>query len=403
MSKMESAPLSLICEVNPRFSKEQRPAADAEVTFIPMAAIDETLAEITTPQIRRYSEVSKGFTAFREADVLFAKITPCMENGKAAIARNLRNGMGFGSTEFHVLRTGPTVLPEWIYFYIRQPDFRRRAKASFRGASGQQRVPADFLENEGIPLAPISEQRRIVDILSHANGIVQLQRQAADRAREIIPALFLDMFGDPATNLMGWPMVEVGQFVSRFQGGKNFRAAGSEEEAGRFRILKVSAVTYGAFKPEESKLVPRDYLPPSDHLVRAGDLLFSRANTVELVGATAYVSSTPNDIVLPDKLWRFIWNKAFKTEPLFVWALFQTRAIRRDLGRLATGTSGSMKNISQAKLLRLRVPMPPYAAQRLFADRLEACLVIQAGSMVATQHSEALFQSLLHRAFSGML
>src|SRR5690606_38553705 len=99
--------------------------ADTEVSFVPMAAVDEVFGRITEAEVRRYRDVRRGFTPFVNGDILFAKITPSMENGKAAIASDLVNGIGFGSTEFHVLRPGPLVLPEWIFALIRRPDFLR--------------------------------------------------------------------------------------------------------------------------------------------------------------------------------------------------------------------------------------------------------------------------------------
>jgi len=132
-----------ICEINPTGSAMGLSRHDA-VSFIPMAAVDDAYGEIATFEDKLLSEVAKGFTSFAENDVLFAKITPCMENGKAAIARGLTNQVGFGSTEFHVLRCREAVLPEYIYYFVRQPRFRDIAKRFFTGSGGQQRVPTDF-------------------------------------------------------------------------------------------------------------------------------------------------------------------------------------------------------------------------------------------------------------------
>lgn len=98
------ARLTDVCELNPRLAADERPDDDLDVTFVPMAAVDEHRGVIAKPEIRKYREVAKGYTAFSEGDVLFAKVRPCMENGKAAVARNLVNGLGFGSSKFHVLK-----------------------------------------------------------------------------------------------------------------------------------------------------------------------------------------------------------------------------------------------------------------------------------------------------------
>ncbi len=152
-----------IAEINPR-DPEIREIPDAtEVTFVPMAAVDAFRGVIAHPQRKKIGEVRRGYTPFREGDVLFAKITPSMENGKAAIAHRLYNGLGFGSTEFHILRPRRgVVLSEWLFYYVRQEGLRQEARASFTGTAGQLRVPARFLVGHPIPLAPLAEQRRIV-------------------------------------------------------------------------------------------------------------------------------------------------------------------------------------------------------------------------------------------------
>jgi type I restriction enzyme S subunit len=146
-----------------------------------MPAVDATEGAITKPQTRRFSEVRKGFTSFREDDVIMAKITPCMENGKAAIARHLINGQGFGSTEFHVFRSTGAVLPEFIYHFIRQDVYRRAAEAEMTGSVGQKRVPQSFLETTELPLPPLHEQIRIVRSLTELLMTVKASHEKLSR------------------------------------------------------------------------------------------------------------------------------------------------------------------------------------------------------------------------------
>lgn len=131
------------CELNP---KSQKLNDDLEVSFVPMQKVSEQSPLVDVTDIRTFAEVKKGFTAFAEGDVLFAKITPCMENGKAGIARNLRNGFGYGSTEFHVLRPFKPHYAEFLYSLVHLEVFRKHAANSFSGAVGHKRVPKDFFE-----------------------------------------------------------------------------------------------------------------------------------------------------------------------------------------------------------------------------------------------------------------
>ncbi len=177
-----------ICEVNPRIMRPEEFTDESSVSFVPMAAVDDVSGMIVEPQIRPVGEVWKGYTRFAENDVIFAKITPCMENGKAAIARNLANGLGLGSTEFHVLRSSGAVLPEWVFHFVRQNSFRGDAAARMTGTAGQLRVPAAFMKESFIPLAPLPEQHRIVEAIETQftrldAAVAALHRAKANLAR----------------------------------------------------------------------------------------------------------------------------------------------------------------------------------------------------------------------------
>jgi len=136
-------PMPNFIEINPSRRGKINLRSDDKVSFVPMRSLDETNGTIL-PENRLFSEVAKGFTYFLDGDVIFARITPCMENGKSAVVRNLVNGVGFGSTEFHVLRPRAMVLCEWIHLIVRHKDFRDDSAAHFKGTAGQQRVPDNF-------------------------------------------------------------------------------------------------------------------------------------------------------------------------------------------------------------------------------------------------------------------
>ena len=155
------ARLCMVTEVNPRLDKfagNDNPT----VSFVPMPAVGAGTGTIDVSRTRSLQDVKKGYRHFREGDVLFAKITPCMENGKMAIVPSLKYDLGFGSTEFHVLRPNRKISAQYIYWFVSSEQFRRDAQHNMTGAVGQRRVPAPYLAHQTIPVPPAREQSRIV-------------------------------------------------------------------------------------------------------------------------------------------------------------------------------------------------------------------------------------------------
>src|SRR5574340_34961 len=150
-----------VAEVNPRIDKSAIPD-DAPVSFVPMPAVGARNGSISVGETRPAVEVKKGFTSFLEGDVLFAKITPCMENGKMAVVPKLVNGYGFGSTEFHVLRPKSGMDAKYLYYYVSSQSFRSEAERYMTGAVGQKRVSTTYLKQCTIPVAPLDQQKRVV-------------------------------------------------------------------------------------------------------------------------------------------------------------------------------------------------------------------------------------------------
>ena len=155
--------LSDLAELNPRIDTNGLPG-DTRVSFVPMADVSEAGKWIGR-QVRCLDEVRVGYTPFADNDILFAKITPCMENGKGAHVQGLMNGIGFGSTEFHVLRAKADHSPRFIFHWLQAQSTRTRAIAFMGGSAGQQRVQASFFEHYKIPTIPAAEQPRIAAVL----------------------------------------------------------------------------------------------------------------------------------------------------------------------------------------------------------------------------------------------
>jgi len=258
-------------------------------------------------------------------------------------------------------------------------------------------------ESLEIPLPPLAEQKRIADILDKADGIRRKQDTITRQKQQLLQAEFIEMFGDPATNPKGWNCVPLSQIVRELVGGVSIAADADESSSTCYRVLKVSAVTWDDYRPNECKPVPTEYIPDPAHIVKKGDLLFSRANTTELVGAIAYVFETPPNLLLPDKLWRFVWNDEELIDPQYIWALFTTPAVKHEIGKRATGTSGSMKNISKEKLMAISIPVPPNDIQKRFGAFARSLHRLRTHGTNRDKLTSDLFNALVQKAFSGEL
>lgn len=333
-------------------------------------------------------------TRLREGDLLFVE-------GHANPQEVGRVALWDGSIpqcvhQNHLIRFRPNpdvLLSEYAARWFNAPPGAKHFQRSGKTTSGLNTISARTVRSAPTLLPPLDEQRRIAAILDHADGLRHRRRASIEWFEELVPTIYLDMFGDP-DEAVTHRSVRFGE-VAGLQGGRNL-VADDEDAKAPYRVLKISAVTTGVFKPAESKPLPIEYIPPAAHLVKPGDLLMSRANTTELVGAVAYVDSCPSNLALPDKIWRFVWHNPASV-PLYFWALLRTPTMRRRMSRLSSGTGGSMKNISKAKLEQLELPDVDIAQQREFERRIAAI------PYPTTAPIDELFASLQSRAFSGRL
>ena len=319
--------------------------------------------------------------------------------GKAASAKEDINA-GFGAF-CKILRPNTELVdPRYFANYFQTQKYRQIISNLAAGANINN-LKNEHLDDLKIPLPPLAEQRRIASILDQADELRQKRQQAIEKLDQLLQATFIDMFGDPVSNPKGWDLVKVGDIVDEFIGGKNIECP--DESDSDYKILKVSAVTSKVYKPNESKFAPNTFEPNPLAIVEKGDLLFSRANTTELVAATAYVWETPENIVLPDKLWKFSISDESKVNKLYLWDLFKNIEFRNELSKLSSGTSGSMKNISKGKLNELKMPLPPKELQDKFAE-FSTKLWEQIKTFQQSSYSlDSLFNSLQNQAFSGTL
>lgn len=170
-------PVADVCVVNPRKSELTGFGDSTLVSFVPMVDLGENEMFFVPKEKKRLDEVTTSYTYFKEGDVLLAKVTPCFQNGKAGIARGLHNGIGFGSSEFYVLRPGSDLIAEWVYIFMATPTFRAHATPQMTGTGGLQRVPRSVVESYRIPVPPVATQQAIVAEIAAEQSLVNANKQ----------------------------------------------------------------------------------------------------------------------------------------------------------------------------------------------------------------------------------
>jgi type I restriction enzyme S subunit len=290
--------------------------------------------------------------------------------------------------------------PTYLAYAWTTSEARAQIIAGARTTNGTYKVNQQVLEAIQLPLPALAEQHRIAAILNEADTLRRKRREAPGLLDELLRSAFLEMFGDPVTNPRGWPRRNLRTVISDIEPGWSVSGTDRPAASMEWGVLKVSAVSTGLFLPDENKMVqsPEFVKPPV--VPRRGDLLFSRANTRELVAATCLVDADVERVFLPDKLWRI---SCFAEVAVVEWLRFllANDGFRHTLTKHATKTSGSMLNVSQDKLLGLEAPVPPVADQRRFAALVWAAVEERSRVNCAVRAVDEMFDSLMHRAFAG--
>ncbi len=313
--------------------------------------------------------------------------------GNVAIAGiELCTNQGFKS-----LISGQNVHSKYLYHCIKK--FVPQLELLGNGATFKE-VSKRVVEDFEIPLPPLEEQKRIAAILDKADGVRQKREQAIKLADDFLRATFLEMFGDPVGNPKGWKKNKIKKGVLDITSGWSAIGGNIPCKSNEFGVLKISSVTSGIFKPEENKVVDCKIIPASKKLIRPkkGDLLFSRANTRELVAAICMVHQDYDNLFLPDKLWSIKLNHELLL-PEFFLILIQNEKVRELLTKQATGTSGSMLNISKNKFEETEIIFPEINVQKDFCNAFRKTMNLKAKLIKSNELANESFNSLSQKVF----
>ena len=285
---------------------------------------------------------------------------------------------------------------EKSYFVYAVQKKIEEMKTKTHGATMKHIVKKDF-ESTLIPFPSLKEQKEIATKLDKIRAAIARRKEELKLLDDLIKARFVEMFGNPASNNKGWDLKLIEDCLTSIDSGKSFVCDSSSRIGNKPGILKLSAVTYGVYNPNENKAMINDNDFISAAEVHDGDLLFTRKNTPELVGMAAYVESTAKSLMMPDLIFRLNTNK--NCNKIYLWKLINHELYRPMIIRAASGSAKSMSNISKERLGKIKIPLPPCDLQMKFANFVtqvdKSRFVIQK----ALDEAQLLFDSLMQEYF----
>lgn len=392
-----------VVQLNPRLPASIKLAPPQTVTFLGMASVSED-GLINKVESRAFDEVKKGFTYFEEGDVLLAKITPCFENGKATLARNLPHRVGFGSTEFHVLRPSSKIDARYMFYLVWNKTFRETGRSHMAGAAGQKRLQTDYLANFEIPLPPLDEQRRIAAVLDKADALRRQRQESLQLTEKLLQSVFLDMFVQNP-EAADWPTKTIEWMAKEGKGAIRTGPFGSQLLHSEFvdsgiAVLGIDNAVQNRFEWGRPRFItPEKYQKNlKRYKVFSGDLI------ITIMGTLGRCAIVPEDIpeAINTKHLCCITLDHKKCLPEFLHAcLLRHPDVLRQLGVRTKGAV--MPGLNMGIIKALEIQLPPLSLQEKFKKNVSAVKKTRIDSEESQQSLEDFFGSIQQRAFRGEL
>ncbi|MFB9145945.1 restriction endonuclease subunit S [Halomonas alkalicola] len=401
-----STTLGELCELNPK----QKLDDELEVGFMPMTGVPTTFHEKPEFETRKWEAVKKGYTQFKDGDVLFAKITPCFENGKATVVEGFPCGWGAGSTEYHVLRPRAEVVdPRLLLAFVRTKDFLNNGELNMSGSVGHKRVPKDFIASYSFPLMPKEEQKLIADKLDELLAQVNNLKTRLDaipailkRFRQsVLAAAVSGSLTDGwrgAPELTGWEDVYLGDVIEKPRYGTSSKS----QKHGDVPVLRMGNLQQGEI--DWGDLVyTSDPSEIEKYTLKKGDVLFNRTNSPDLVGKTSIYRGGREAVYAGYLI--CLRSKSRLVPDYLNYHLNSPRA--RRYCKLVKSDGVSQSNINAKKVAAYPMLLPPIEEQAEIVRRVDQLFAFadQIEQQVANAQTrvDKLTQSILAKAFRGEL
>ncbi len=366
-------------QINPKKSSLRVPF-DTIVSFVPMEAIGEH-GTLDLSDTRELGDVYDGYTYFADGDVCLAKITPCFENGKGALAEGLKNGIGFGTTELHVIRTNSSVDQRFMYYISVADDFRKIGESEMYGAGGQKRISECFIKDWMPPLPPLETQQRIAQFLdektANIDALIEKKRELLTRLAEKRQALItravtkglnpdapmkpsgIDWLGDIPAH---WDVLPLKRVLS----SSTYGISASLQPHGEFAILRMGNLENGEIDFNELRFL--DDID-EDLLLEPRDVIFNRTNSLDLVGKTSvFCGFDDYPVSFASYLVRFRFYKNYVPE--YANYIMGTKELL-DLARTLALRSIGQANLNPSRYAMISFPVPSVHEQTIIVSLLD--------------------------------
>ncbi len=346
--------LGEVCELNPKKSEIKNVSGDIEVSFVPMVDLSDNGMFFEIKQTKKLSEVLGGYTYFCNNDVLLAKVTPCFENGKSGIARGLTNNIGFGSSEFVVLRASERIIPELVYRYVSSEKFREIGIPQMTGTGGLQRLPTSFISKFQIPLPPLVVQHEIVTELDSYQKIIDGARQVVENYK---PAIKFDP---------SWKLTELGNVVSFVSSGST--PLGGKENYLEKGILFIRSQNILKGACDFSDAV---YISPETHANMRRSQVKQFDVFLNITGASIGRSALMREAIEANvnQHVSIIRLQREKLLPEFLVLVLNQDTLQQTISTIQSGASRQALNYEQIR--QLTIPLPTQEEQRQIIAQIE--------------------------------
>ena len=347
------------------------------------------------PEYLRGDEIASNKVVVQKGDVLLCKINPRIN--RVWVVADESEHQNIASSEWIVVRNNE-YNPQFLAWYFRNPRFKKLMESEVTGIGGSlTRAQPKAVAEYPVPVISRHEQDTIAEVLNKVNGIIKARQQELQKLDELVKARFVEMFGDPISNPMQWDTYRLEECLERIDNGKSFVCSDKPRTGNHPAILKLSAATYGDYRPYENKALLDESLFVESAEVHTGDLLFTRKNTPELVGMAAYVQNTPAKLMMPDLIFRLVPNE--KMNAVFLWQLINCKEFRPVIQAISGGSAKSMSNISKERLGKINVICPPRELQDALIPFIKQLDKSKVAVQKALDQSQLLFDSLMQEYF----